>query len=204
MKKAKVETQAELDAKLREYGSSLHSPKADLRGTGAGAIRAFAEGELRAGDYAPGHAGLLPCPQPGLRTGGAGPLVEKMLVRFDGFPSKQEACVAWAAWATRCCGVPLRAVVQRQSQGIDAKDGGYHDWTTRASLASEVLDQAIFTLPVGRLSERLEDSEGFHIVRVVERTEAGRVPFEQTQVDIKEKCSAKSTSNSRSPPTWPS
>ena len=49
-----------------------------------------------------------------------------------------------------------------------------------------MLDQAIFTLPVGRLSERLEDSEGFHIVRVVERTEAGRVPFEQAQVDIKE------------------
>ena len=81
---------------------------------------------------------------------------------------------------------PLKAVAQRQSQGIDATEGGYHDWTSRGSLASETLDQAIFTLPVGRLSERLEDSEGFHIVRVIERTEAGRVPFEQAQVDIKE------------------
>ena len=53
-------------------------------------------------------------------------------------------------------------------------------------MASETLDQAIFTLPVGRLSDRLEDNEGFHIVRVIERTEAGRVPFEQAQVDIKE------------------
>ena len=92
----------------------------------------------------------------------------------------------WAIWATRSCAAPLKAVAQRQSQGIDATEGGYHDWTSRGSLASETLDQAIFTLPVGRLSERLEDSEGFHIVRVIERTEAGRVPFEQAQVDIKE------------------
>ena len=77
-------------------------------------------------------------------------------------------------------------MAQRQSQGADASEGGYHDWTTRGSLASEAIDQAIFTLPAGRLSERLEDSEGFHIVRVIERIEAGRVPFEQAQVDIKE------------------
>ena len=83
-------------------------------------------------------------------------------------------------------GAPLHAVAQRQSQAIDARDGGYHDWTSRGSLASDVLDQAIFSLPIDRLSDRLEDAEGFHIVRVIERIDAGRVPFEQAQVDIKE------------------
>jgi hypothetical protein len=38
---------------------------------------------------------------------------------------------------------------------------------------------------MGRLSERLEDNKGFRIVRVIQLTEAGRVPFEQAQVEIK-------------------
>ena len=111
---------------------------------------------------------------------------EKLTVRFDRCASKQEAWAALGNMGNEVLRAPLQAVAHRQSQGIDAAEGGYHDWTSCGSLASETLDQAIFTLPVGRLSERLEDSEGFHIVRVIERTEAGRVPFEQAQFDIKE------------------
>jgi hypothetical protein len=48
------------------------------------------------------------------------------------------------------------------------------------------LNQAIFSQPVGKLSERLEDQRGFHIVRVIEREDAGQVPFVDAQVDIKE------------------
>jgi len=50
-----------------------------------------------------------------------------------------------------------------------------------------VLDEAIFTLPVGVLSPILEDEQGFHIVRVVERQDAYRTPFEEAQLDIREK-----------------
>jgi parvulin-like peptidyl-prolyl isomerase len=49
------------------------------------------------------------------------------------------------------------------------------------------LDEAIFSLPLDRLSQILEDEDGFHIIRVIERREAGRVPFTEAQVDIKEK-----------------
>ena len=58
---------------------------------------------------------------------------------------------------------------QAHSQDISATDGGVHSWTNKDSLVSEVLDEAIFTLPVGQLSQILEDKRGFHIVRVVER-----------------------------------
>ena len=78
-------------------------------------------------------------------------------------------------------------VATRLSQGPTADQGGKHDWTNQGSLVSEVLDNAIFTLPPGRLSRILEDDRGFHIVRVVERKEAGRVPFEEAQVEIRDK-----------------
>ena len=37
------------------------------------------------------------------------------------------------------------------------------------------------------MSQPIEDDKGFHIVRVVERTEAGRKPFLEAQVEIREK-----------------
>ena len=40
--------------------------------------------------------------------------------------------------------------------------------------------------PVGQLSAILEDGQTLHIVRVVERTEAGRIPFLEAQVDIRQ------------------
>src|SRR5690606_13315223 len=48
-----------------------------------------------------------------------------------------------------------------------------------------ILDEAIFGLPVGALSQILESDRGLHIVRVVERTEAGERSFMEVQPDIK-------------------
>ncbi|NLF71190.1 MAG: hypothetical protein GX575_19335 [Candidatus Anammoximicrobium sp.] len=186
LKKAKVETGMELDAKLREFGSSLQRQKQSFveRAMGQSVIsqKVNYEPEITHQamlDYYRAHLADYELP--------AKARWEKLTVRFDRFPSKQEAWAALGNMGNEVLrGAPLHVVAQRQSQGIDAAEGGYHDWTTRGSLASEAIDQAVFTLPAGRLSERLEDSEGFHIVRVIERTEAGRVPFEQAQVEIKE------------------
>ncbi len=113
---------------------------------------------------------------------------EQLMVRISSFPSKEEAYRAIAQMGNEVLrGAPLDVVARRDSQGPTAQDGGIHDWTTQGSLVSEVLDEAIFTLPEGKLSRILEDDKGFHIVRVVERKEAGRVPFQQTQREIREK-----------------
>ena len=50
-----------------------------------------------------------------------------------------------------------------------------------------LLDEAIFTLPLNRLSEIIEDDRGVHIVRVLERTEGGHQSFESVQDSIREK-----------------
>ena len=50
---------------------------------------------------------------------------------------------------------------------------------------SRYLESPLFSLPVGELSEIIEDDEGFHIIRVVERTPAHLVPFTEAQVEIK-------------------
>lgn len=82
-------------------------------------------------------------------------------------------------------GAAFAAVAKRSSQGSTASEGGSYGWTTRGSLRSDVLDEAIFTLPVGYLSKILEDDDGCHIVRVVERQEESFIPFSESQDSIR-------------------
>jgi parvulin-like peptidyl-prolyl isomerase len=187
MKKAGVESPAALDAKLRTYGSSLEQQK-----------RLFAERVLgQSGlsekiDYEPEitHQAMLDDYRENIKEYEFPAKVrwEKITVRFASFAGKDQAWAALGDMGNEVLrGAPLSAVAKRSSQGVDASDGGYHDWTSKGSLASDVLNEAIFSLPVGQLSERLEDDQAFHIVRVIERTEPGRTPFTEAQVEIKEK-----------------
>jgi hypothetical protein len=112
---------------------------------------------------------------------------EVLTVRFDRFPSKEAAWQAIAAMGNEVYfGAQFSTVAKRGSQEPNAAKGGEYGWTTKGSLASEVIDQAIFTLEVGKLSQILEDQRGFHIIRVIERTDAGQVPFVEAQAKIKE------------------
>ena len=83
-------------------------------------------------------------------------------------------------------GRPFAEVATSRSEGPTASQGGSFDWTTQRSLASKKLDEAIFSLPIGELSAIIEDGESLHIVRVIEREAAGRTPFLDAQVGIRE------------------
>lgn len=111
---------------------------------------------------------------------------QQLMVRFSDYPSRQEAWAALAAMGNQILGgTAFGEVAKASSKGPTAKDGGLRPWTSRGSLVSQVLDEAIFSLPVGQLSQILEDKQGLHIVQVVERKGAGRTPFEEVQHDIK-------------------
>jgi peptidyl-prolyl cis-trans isomerase SurA len=98
------------------------------------------------------------------------------------------------AWSTLAAmgnevmqGKPFGDVARARSEGPTAATGGSFDWTTKGSLVSKVVDEAVFTLPVGQLSAILDDGSALHIVRVTERVDAGRIPFIEAQVEIRGK-----------------
>jgi parvulin-like peptidyl-prolyl isomerase len=84
-------------------------------------------------------------------------------------------------------GAAFAEVAKAKSDGFTAKDGGAHDWTTKGALQSKPIDEALFTLQVGQMSPILDGGPTFHIVRVLERKEAGRKPFTEVQGDIRNK-----------------
>ena len=83
-------------------------------------------------------------------------------------------------------GVPFATVAKRDSEGPTARVGGSHDWTTKGSLVSEVIDEQLFSLPIDTMSDILSDDFGFHIIRVVDRQDAGFIPFTEAQKGIRE------------------
>ncbi|HUG89211.1 MAG TPA: peptidyl-prolyl cis-trans isomerase, partial [Planctomycetaceae bacterium] len=66
-----------------------------------------------------------------------------------------------------------------------AADGGHWDWTNKGSLADTQIEQTLFTLPVGRISQYFEGENAIQIVKVAARTDDSYQPFEEVQADIK-------------------
>ncbi|MEX2171997.1 MAG: peptidylprolyl isomerase [Pirellulales bacterium] len=79
-------------------------------------------------------------------------------------------------------------VAKTHSHGATSTDGGLHDWTTQGALRATTINDAIFSLAPGQMSDNiLATDDGFHIVRVLERKDAGRTPFTEVQAAITEK-----------------
>ena len=65
-------------------------------------------------------------------------------------------------------GADVSALAARYSEDPSAADGGRMDWVASGELLPE-LDQALFGLPVGSLSEPIQTRLGFHLLKVEER-----------------------------------
>jgi parvulin-like peptidyl-prolyl isomerase len=120
---------------------------------------------------------------------------EALTIKIGAKRSRKQAWDLLASMGNEIlAGKPLADVARARSEGPTASQGGLFDWTNEGSLASKRLDEAIFSLPVGQLSAIIEDEPSpnladqgaLHIVRVVERKEAGRTPFLEAQVGIRE------------------
>ena len=112
---------------------------------------------------------------------------ERLSVHFSKTPNKDAAYRLIADMGNEVLrGAPFSAVAKRRSQGLRAAEGGRHDWTPKGSLKSNAIEEALYSLPMNRLSQIIEDERGFHIVRVLERTEAGHLPFREVQTRIKQ------------------
>ena len=122
---------------------------------------------------------------------------EELTVRFENHPSKDVARqklaeagnVVWQRLQANPAETkPLFAdVAAKHSESYNAKDGGLNDWTTQGAMRDQALDHALFTLPVGALSPIIETESACHIVRVVERRQAGHTPFAKVQDEIRKK-----------------
>ena len=111
---------------------------------------------------------------------------EQIVVRFDRAGSRAEAKQMIVDIGNRIVhGANFAATAKAHSHGFNAAAGGFCDWTTQGALVLEEIDKAVFSQPVGELSDLIETERGLYIVRVIEREQASRTSFLDAQVDIK-------------------
>lgn len=182
-----LETMGELDAALRQQGSSLVKQIAFYTEYHFGRSIIPKNIDFRPEvthqemlDYYREHAAEFAIP--------AKARFEIMTVYYKNYPAPEAAEQELAAMgnAVYLGGASFAAVAQKSSQEPGAANGGQYGWTSKGSLASEAIDEAIFTLPLGRLSQMLRDNRGCHILRVHERQDAGQIPFVEAQAKIKD------------------
>lgn len=187
LERAGVETAAELDALLREQGSSIARERQLFREN-------VMASEVRRGILAEepeiSHEELLTYYRSHQEEYSFPSQVrwEQIMVRSDNYSSKSEAYRVIAEMGNEILrGAPLDVIARRSSEGPRKSEGGQYDWTTKGCLNWRVVDEALFTMPLSRLSPILEDEDSFHIVRVLERRDAGVRPFQEVQGEIQEK-----------------
>ncbi|MEO1525290.1 MAG: peptidylprolyl isomerase [Planctomycetota bacterium] len=112
---------------------------------------------------------------------------EQLSVLFSNHPSREAAHKAISEMGREAYfGGNLQAIARQKSEEPFADDGGVHDWTTQGSLASKSIDEQVFSIPLNRMSEIIEDAQGMHIIRVLEREPAGVKPLAALQDEIRE------------------
>ncbi len=113
---------------------------------------------------------------------------EQLTALFSKFPSRETASQAITEMGREAYfGGNMQAVAKLKSQEPFANKGGLHEWTEQGSLASVTLDEQIFSLPTNKMSDIIEDADGFHIIRVLERDEAGLTTLANVQDEIRAK-----------------
>jgi hypothetical protein len=111
---------------------------------------------------------------------------EQITVMFANFENKKAAYDAiWAMGREAFFGGNMQAIAREKSQEPFASDGGVHEWTNQGALASQILDQQIFSIPLNAMSQIIEDVDAYHIIRVTERKEAGITQLADVQDDIR-------------------
>ena len=193
MKENNLETDAQLDEKLRTFGSSLDKQVAMFKehnlGQQAVIKRIQTQQEVTHAemlDYYHTHAEKFAIP--------AKARFEILSVYFSRMEGRTEAERKIAAdnrirkmGDSVFFGRPFAEVAKEFSHEANALKGGQYDWISKGSLASDVIDAAVFSQELNKLGGVLEDERGFHIVRVLERSEAKQTPFEDAQKEIKDK-----------------
>jgi parvulin-like peptidyl-prolyl isomerase len=179
-----VSTEAELHRKLSESGQSLDQMRQDNRDLSIareylrmhlGPRLAVGRGELI--DYYEAHR------QEFEQTGGV--RWSEILVTSQKHGSEEAAeAKARELYRKLLAGADFEALARSESEGATAFQGGKWDLTAQGSYIVAEVDEALFTLPPGKLSEPIRAARGWYLVRVDERVEGGVRSFEEVQTEV--------------------
>ncbi len=193
LRRGKVKTRTELEASFKAMGTSVEREKRAYIERAIASQWLHQQTEVKESDLPPQELWTHYADHRGDYFHPAEVRWEHLMTkkeRYDESASRERLCKLGNQVID---GASFAEVVKLNSEGPDKSVGGQHDWTKLDDLevgATHVSDEmraALETLPIGALSQVIEDSQGYHIVRVVERRASGYTPFEEVQSDLRTK-----------------
>jgi hypothetical protein len=100
---------------------------------------------------------------------------EQLTAPVDRFASRDEAKAAIEVMRNRALGIPQPPFGTSRTKAVEAKT---FDWTRKDQIPSARIAQMLFTMPIGAISEVIEGTDGWRVLRVLERHGAGPAPLE--------------------------
>ncbi|MDO5565090.1 MAG: peptidylprolyl isomerase, partial [Planctomycetia bacterium] len=120
-----------------------------------------------------------------------------MAVKIENYPTQQDAHNKIAQMGNLVLQETTPALAARRfeetartmSEDLFAAKGGDRGWTRKGSLNSAEIENMLFSdaLPVGAVSQIIEDNGSFMILRVIERENENWKPFIEVQEDVKKR-----------------
>ncbi len=187
IKKLRVNTRAELDAELRKQGNSLAAMKGTFKNQKMAqqylSIKSAPKEKL-------GRPELLAYYNEHIADYEFPAEVKWRQIEIPssehGGPKKTQAFARQLVLEIRSNRRDFGEAARKYSNGATAKKGGEWEWTKKGSVAWENVDEALFSMEVGEISDPLQTPQGYQIVQVVDRKDAGRRPFDEVHDEISE------------------
>lgn len=107
----------------------------------------------------------------------------ELLVEGEGAQERAQALVGQARGGT-----DFAELAKQHSTSPTGKNGGDLGTLVRGELAKD-LERVVFALPAGAVSEPMPTASGYRILKVVQKNEAGLLPFDQARGEIAQRLS---------------
>ena len=111
--------------------------------------------------------------------------LQQILIRTDSRTEEEASTFAAKLAADIRSGKSFEDVAREYSQGSEAKEGGDMGWVERGQLLGAI-DELVFALKEGEVTEPFRSSLGYHIFRVTQKGEASTRPLAEVRQEVQD------------------
>ena len=111
--------------------------------------------------------------------------LQHILVRLNTRTEAEAKALADEAASKLAAGEPFEDVAKKYSEGAESAEGGQMGWIEKGQLMGEI-DEKVFALSAGQLSEPIKSSVGYHLFKVVERDRSTVKPLADVRTQIQD------------------
>lgn len=111
--------------------------------------------------------------------------LQQILIRLGARTDEEAKAFAQKIVAELRAGKPFEEMAKTYSEGSEAKDGGEMGWIEKGQLMGQI-DEKVFALKTGEITEPIQSTLGYHIFKLTERQALGTRSLEEVRDQIQE------------------